>query len=272
MSKLSLRKGGAWRLFLLIMLAVIIGTAIFGPMLVSYNPLGVRLDSRFQGPCSAHIFGTDSQGRDVFSRVIYAGRISLGIGFSAVIVSLIIGLIVGLIAGYKGGILDRILCMLIDITLSFPSLLLAIGIMVVLSPGIWAVVLALSLVGWAGFARFTRGLILDIKQSGYIDAAKAVGAGPVRIMLMHLLPNCLPLVMVMGFLRLGGFILSEAGLSFLGLGVPPPIPAWGSMINYGREFIHNAPWIVIFPGLALALTVIVCNLLGDTLQDGNCKS
>lgn len=263
--KLSIQKCVMNKLLLIILLIIII-MAVIGPFFLPH-PLEADLEESFQKPCLAHILGTDNQGRDVLSRVVYGARISLGIGLLATTISLSVGLILGLVAGYKGGMFDRILCMLIDITLSFPSLLLAIGIMVVLPSGMWTVVLALTLVGWAGFARFTRGQVWNLKRNGYVEAAQAVGVGSLRIMIRHLLPNCLPLIIVAGFLRLGTFILSEAGLSFLGLGVPPPTPTWGGMINYGREFIHVAPWIVIFPGLMLALTVISCNMLGDTLRD-----
>lgn len=246
---------------------LIILIAIIGPWLVPYNPLDVNLEEALKRPSSQHIFGTDNQGRDVFSRVIYGARVSLGIGLFATLTSVFLGMVLGLIAGYRGGILDRVICILIDITLSFPSLLLAIGISVVLPPGVYSVVLALTLVGWASFARFTRGIVWGLRNSGYVEASCALGAKHNRIMFRHILPNCLPLIVVTGFLKLGTFILSEASLSFLGLGVPPPIPTWGGMINYGREFIQTAPWIVIFPGLALASTVIVCNILGDKLRD-----
>jgi len=252
---------------LFIILIFIVIVAIVGPLYSPYDPLDIKLEERFANPSRVHIFGTDNQGRDILTRVIYGARISLGIGFLATFTSLLAGLFLGLIAGYRGGILDRLLCILIDITLSFPSLLLAIGIMVILPPGIWTVILVLTLVGWAGFARFTRALVWNTKGSIYVEAARTLGLSHWRIIIKHILPNCIPLLTVSGFLKLGTFILSEAGLSFLGLGVPPPTPTWGGMINFGREFIQEAPWIVIFPGLVLALTVISCNLLGDRLRD-----
>ena len=241
--------------------------AIFGPLFVSADPVAIHLEDRLAGPSKAHLLGTDNQGRDVLSRIIYGARISLGIGLLATLTSLVLGLVIGMIAGYSGGVVDRIICSLIDITLSFPSLLLAIGITVVLTPSGTTVILALTLVGWASLARFTRGLVLNQKESGYVESAQALGASKKVIIWRHLFPNCLPLIIIAGFLRLGTFILSEASLSFLGLGVPPPTPTWGSMINFGRDYIQTAPWIVVFPGLALALTVISCNLLGDTLRD-----
>lgn len=253
--------------YLYIVSLVFILLAIVGPHIVPYDPLKMNLEEVFQRPSRNHIFGTDNQGRDVFSRVIYGSRISIGIGFSATLISVFLGLIVGLVAGYSGGYIDKILSMLIDITLSFPSLLLAIGITVILPPGLWSVVSALTLAGWASFARFTRGVVWSLKNNNYVEAAYALGGGHMRIMLRHILPNCVPLVIVTGFLNLGVFILSEASLSFLGLGVPPPTPTWGGMINYGREFIQIAPWIVIFPGLVLALTVILFNMIGDKIRD-----
>jgi len=252
---------------LIILLVLIAGVGILGPYIAPHNPLEMNLDEAFKSPSLTHLFGTDNHGRDVLSRVLCAGRVSLGIGFFAAAVSLLIGLFLGLIAGFIGGIVDKVICAIIDITLSFPSLLLAIGIAVVLPPGFISVILALTLVGWASFARFTRGIVWNIRNNCYVEAASILGAKKDRIILKHILPNCLPLVAVTGFLNLGTFILSEASLSFLGLGVPPPAPTWGGMINYGREFIQIAPWIVIFPGLALMITVIACNLLGDRLRD-----
>lgn len=251
----------------LAILIIIVLVAVIGPLFIVKAPLAINLEHRLEGPSKIHLFGTDNQGRDILCRIVYGARISLGIGLLATLTSLFVGLVIGMIAGYFGGAVDRIICSLIDITLSFPSLLLAIGITVVLTPSGTTVVLALTLVGWASLARFTRGLVLNLRDSGYVESARALGASEKVIIWRHLFPNCLPLIIIAGFLRLGTFILSEASLSFLGLGVPPPTPTWGGMINFGRDYIQTAPWIVVFPGLALALTVISCNLLGDTLRD-----
>lgn len=248
-------------------LAVFIFIAIVGPFVAPFDSFDMDLTNVLRGPGVEHIFGTDNQGRDLFSRVLFAGRFSLGIGIISLVFSLLLGVAVGFVAGYAGGAIDRILTIVIDTALSFPSLLLAIGIGVILPPGFWSVVIALSLSGWAGFARFTRGIVWEMKQNKYVESAKVLGSSHKRIAGFHILPNSLPLIAVVGFMKLGTFILSEASLSFLGFGVPPPYPTWGGMINYGREFIETAPWMVIFPGLILAFTVILCNLAGDTLRD-----
>ena len=244
--------------------------AILGPALVNLaklDPLAMDLDHLKQPPGKAHLLGTDSKGRDVLARVIYGSRISLAVGIIASALSLLIGIFFGLIAGYFGGRTDAVLTQFFDIFLAFPSLLLAIGISAVMTPGLASAMLAITLVGWAGFARLVRGITLSLKEQAYIEASRALGATPARILYHHVLPNALPLILVAGSLRVGGFILLEAALSFLGLGVQPPTPTWGSMISLNRAYINSAPWMVIFPGLAISITVISFNLLGDFLRD-----
>jgi ABC-type dipeptide/oligopeptide/nickel transport system permease subunit len=225
------------------------------------------LDSLKQPPSKAHLLGTDSKGRDIFSRIVYGTRISLAVAIIASALSLCIGVFFGLIAGYFGGRTDIILSQIFDIFLAFPSLLLAIGISAVMPPGLVSAMLAITLVGWAGFARLVRGLALSLKEQTYVEASRALGARPSRILYKHILPNALPLILVAGSLRVGGFILLEAALSFLGLGVQPPTPTWGSMISLNRAYNNSAPWMVIFPGLAISITVISFNILGDFLRD-----
>lgn len=249
---------------LLVLLAV---TAVIGPYIVSKDPLAMDLDSLKQPPGSGHVFGTDSKGRDILARVVYGSRISLGIGIIASALSLGIGIFFGLIAGYFGGKIDALLSQVFDIFLAFPSLLLAIGISTVMAPGLASAMLAITLVGWAGFARLVRGITLSLKEQTYIESSRALGASSARILYRHILPNALPLILVAGSLRVGGFILLEAALSFLGLGVQPPTPTWGSMISLNRAYINSAPWMVIFPGLAISITVISFNILGDFLRD-----
>jgi len=254
-------------LLAVILLIMLVLTAVVGPLLVSYDPLAMDLDSLKQPPGKAHLLGTDSKGRDILSRVVYGSRISLGVGIIASALSLCIGIFFGLIAGYFGRTVDAFFSQVFDIFLAFPSLLLAIGISAVMPPGLISAMLAITLVGWAGFARLVRGITLALKEQTYIEASRALGASPARILYRHILPNALPLILVAGSLRVGGFILLEAALSFLGLGVQPPTPTWGSMISLNRAYINSAPWMVIFPGLAISITVISFNILGDFLRD-----
>ena len=250
-----------------IVLLLLVLIAIIGPSLVPFDPLAMDLDSLKQPPSKAHLFGTDSKGRDILSRVVYGSRISLTVGILASALSLCIGIFFGLIAGYFGGNTDAVLSQFFDIFLAFPSLLLAIGISAVMPPGLGSAMLAITLVGWAGFARLVRGITLSLKEQTYVEASRALGASPGRILYRHILPNAVPLLLVAGSLRVGGFILLEAALSFLGLGVQPPTPTWGSMISLNRTYINSAPWMVIFPGLAISVTVISFNILGDFLRD-----
>jgi peptide/nickel transport system permease protein len=249
-----------------VLLALVL-TAAVGPLVVPYDPLSMDLDSLRQPPSAVHLLGTDSTGRDILSRLVYGARISLAVGIIAASLSLCIGIVLGLIAGYFGGRVDAVLTQIFDIFLAFPSLLLAIGISAVMSPGLTSAMLAITLVGWAGFARLVRGVTLSLKEQTYVEASRALGASSARILYKHILPNALPLILVAGSLRVGGFILLEAALSFLGLGVQPPAPTWGSMISLNRAYINSAPWMVIFPGLAISITVIAFNILGDFLRD-----
>jgi peptide/nickel transport system permease protein len=254
-------------LIAVVLLIMLVLTALIGPFLVSHDPLAMDLDNLRQPPGKAHLLGTDSKGRDILSRVVYGSRISLSVGIIASALSLGIGIFFGLIAGYFGKTVDALFSQVFDIFLAFPSLLLAIGISAVMPPGLASAMLAITLVGWAGFARLVRGITLSLKEQTYVEASRALGASPTRILYRHILPNALPLILVAGSLRVGGFILLEAALSFLGLGVQPPTPTWGSMISLNRAYINSAPWMVIFPGLAISITVISFNILGDFLRD-----
>jgi peptide/nickel transport system permease protein len=250
-----------------IVLILLVFTAVAGPLLVHFDPLAMDLERLKQPPNSIHLLGTDSKGRDMLARLVYGARISLSVGILASCLSLCIGIFFGLIAGYFGGKVDAVLSEVFDIFLAFPSLILAIGISAVMPVGLTSAMLAITLVGWAGFARFVRGITLSLKEQTYVEASRALGATTARILSKHILPNALPLIIVAGSLRVGGFILLEAALSFLGLGVQPPTPTWGSMISLNRAFINSAPWMVIFPGIAISITVISFNILGDFLRD-----
>jgi peptide/nickel transport system permease protein len=259
--------GNAPALIAAILLILLLCTALIGPFLTPYDPLAMDLDNLKQPPSKAHLLGTDSKGRDILSRIVSGARISLAVGIIASLLSLSIGIFFGLIAGYFGGRTDTLFSQIFDIFLAFPSLLLAIGISAVMPPGLTSAMLAITLVGWAGFARLVRGITLSLKEQTYVEASRALGATPARILYKDILPNALPLLLVAGSLRVGGFILLEAALSFLGLGVQPPTPTWGSMISLNRAYINSAPWMVIFPGLAISITVISFNILGDFLRD-----
>ncbi len=250
-----------------LLLIALVLMALVGPLLVRYDPEAIDLDHLKQPPDRLHLLGTDSVGRDLLARLVYGSRISLSVGVAASLFSLALGIFFGLMAGYFGGRIDAVLSQFFDIFLAFPSLLLAIGISAVMAPGLVSAMLAITLVGWAGFARLVRGITLSLKEQTYVEASRALGASSSRILARHILPNALPLLLVAGSLRVGGFILLEAALSFLGLGVQPPTPTWGSMISLNRAYINSAPWMVIFPGLAISITVISFNILGDFLRD-----
>ncbi|HTR44217.1 MAG TPA: ABC transporter permease [Thermodesulfovibrionales bacterium] len=253
-----------------VVVALLIGifaASVLAPFISPYDPEEINLDELRMAPCVKHPFGTDSKGRDILSRVFYGGRISLSVALIAAVLSMGVGLLVGLVSGYAGGKVDAAVMLLVDLILAFPSLLLAIGISVILPPGIYTVMIAIASVGWASFARLVRGHVLSLRSAPFVEAARALGCSGARVLFVHLLPQCIPLVIVMTGLKLGGYILTEASLSFLGLGAQPPTPTWGSMISANRAFIVSAPWMVIFPGLAITVTSLCCNLLGDVLRD-----
>ncbi|TAL27312.1 MAG: ABC transporter permease [Nitrospirae bacterium] len=241
--------------------------ALFSPILTSHEPEKIDLDGIKQPPGLEHPFGTDNKGRDIFSRVLYGGRISISIAIIAALISMSIGMLIGLCAGYFGGTVDTLVMAIVDLILAFPSLLLAIGVSIIFPPGIYTVMLAIAFVGWASFARLVRSQTLTLKDAAYIEAARAIGCSRARILFVHLMPQCLPIGLVMAGIKLGGYVLTEASLSFLGLGAQPPMPTWGSMISMNRAYIASEPWMVLFPGLAIAVTSLCFNMLGDGLRD-----
>ena len=252
-------------------LALLLTTALAAPVItrsvIKQDPLAMDLDALRLPPDGKHLLGTDSKGRDIFARIIAGARPSLFVGIASALFSLAIGVALGLVAGYSGGKTDAILSRTFDVFLAFPSLLLAIGISAVIPPGLGSAMLAITLVSWAGFARLVRGMTMSLKEQTYIEASRAIGASTGRILFRHILPNAFPLLLVAASLRVGGFILIESSLSFLGLGIQPPAPTWGSMISLNRAYINSAPWMVLFPGLAISVTVISFNILGDHLRD-----
>jgi len=251
--------------------AIIVGVAvvlaIVGPFITPFDPSTQELALRLEGPTLTHWLGLDELGRDVLSRVLSGARIALVVGLVVVCVSATIGTMLGAIAGHFGGRVDEIVSRMIDILLAFPGLLLAIAVVALLGPSLVNVVLALSIIGWVGYARLVRGQVLRVRELEYVLAARAAGATTRRILLRHLVPAVLPAVSVQATLGMGGAILSEASLSFLGLGVQPPTPSWGTMLNGGRAHILDAPHLTIFPGLAIVMLVLGFNFLGDGLRD-----
>jgi peptide/nickel transport system permease protein len=259
-----MKTAGKISIAVLILISLI---SLFAPFISGYDPDMIDLDNLRKPPSIQHPFGTDNKGRDILSRILYGGRISIGIALTAALLSMGIGLIVGLCSGFWGGRVDTAIMAFVDLILSFPSLLLAIGISVVFPPGIYTVMIAIAAVGWASFARLIRGHVLTLRGALYVEAARALGCSDMRILFMHLMPQCIPLLFVMTGLKLGGYILTEASLSFLGLGAQPPTATWGSMISANRAFISSSPWMVFSPGLMIAVTALCFNTLGDALRD-----
>lgn len=250
-----------------LLLAVILGAAIFAPQLATHDPLRANFREILDGPSSEHWFGTDEMGRDIFSRVLYGARISISIGLLALVVGILVGVSIGLVTGYFGGAVDFIGMRFIDILLSFPGILLAILISATFGAGLFPVILAIGMYSVPTFSRITRGSVLAIKETGFVEAARAIGASTPRIMFRHVLLNILGPILVYSTLRMGSAVLTTAFLSFLGVGVAPPTPEWGLMVNTARNYMREAPHVILFPGLAIFVTVLVFNLMGDGLRD-----
>jgi peptide/nickel transport system permease protein len=242
--------------------------ALFAPWIAPQDPVHIDLPSRIAGPSSTHWCGTDELGRDILSRLIYGSRISMLVGSCVVTASLALGLIVGSIAGYYGGRVDRFVNVVVmNAFLSFPGILLAIAFVAFRGPGIFNLVLALSLGGWVGYARLVRAQVLAAREREFVEAARALGASDLRVIVRHILPNIIQPIIVQAAIGMAGAILAEATMSFLGLGVPPPTASWGTMLNDGRAHLFDAPHLVIFPAMAVMLAVLSFNFIGDALRD-----
>ena len=256
---------------LLVTGAIIVGAtavaAVIGPWLTPFDPASQELPLRLAGPTASHPFGLDELGRDILARVLAGARISFAVGLAVVSVSASVGTVLGAIAGYFGGVIDDLISRIIDILLAFPGLLLAIALVAVLGPSLTNVLLALTVIGWVGYARLVRGQVLRAREFEYVQAARALGASAPRILWRHVIPSAIPAVVVQATLGMAGAIIGEAALSFLGLGVQPPTPSWGTMLNGGRAHLLDAPHLTIFPGVAIALLVLGFNFVGDGLRD-----
>lgn len=273
------KKTGPWRevwrrlkhnkaaMFGLIVIVLLILMAFFADFIAPYGPDDQDLLARFQTPNSKHIMGTDNFGRDIFSRMIYGAQVSLKVGLLAVGIAMVVGGILGAVAGFYGGILDNFVMRIIDILLAIPSILLAISIVAALGPELKNVMIAVGVGSIPSYARIVRASVLSLREQEFIEAARAVGANDTRLILKHIIPNSLAPIIVQATIGVAGAILSAAGLGFIGLGIQPPQPEWGAMLNSGRHYIRDYPHMTFFPGLAIMITIFALNLLGDGLRD-----
>jgi len=241
--------------------------AIFAPILAPYDPNAINVHHILEPPSLAHPFGTDELGRDILSRVVYGSRISLAVGFVAVGISTVVGVILGAFAGYYGGWVDRIIMRFVDIMLSIPTFFLLLAVIAFLEPSIWNIMIVIGFTSWMGVARLVRAEFLSLKEREFVLAARATGASDMRIIFRHILPNSLAPVLVSTILGIASAILVESALSFLGIGVQPPTPSWGNMLTAGKDNIEIAWWMSVFPGVAILITVLAYNLLGEGIRD-----
>jgi peptide/nickel transport system permease protein len=271
----DIRPGGLWLAFSqnrlswigLLLLAFIICVAVLAPWIAPHDPLEQNIVARLEPPSAEFWLGTDSYGRDVLSRLIYGARISLFVGFFAILIAMLVGTTIGVAAGYIGGLFDQIVMGVLDVMLAFPTLLLGLMIAAMLGASLENLIIAIAVTEIAPFARVARAPTITLRQRDFVEASRSYGCGPFRIMTRHILPNMLSDVVVMSSLWLASAIRTEASLSFIGLGVPPPAATWGGMIREGFENILDAWWLAVFPSLAILLTVFALNLLGDALRD-----
>lgn len=250
-----------------IIAGLVIFAAVFAPLIAPYDPVEQDILSLLQGPTAEHPLGTDELGRDTLSRVIYGSRVSLMVGIIAVGISLFIGTALGLIAGYGRGLIDTVIMQMMDGLLAFPALVLALAITAMLGPSLNNAMIAIGVTGIPAFARLVRGQVLALRDLEYVQAARALGASHNQIVMKHILPNTMAPIIAQASIAIPAAILAEAGLSFLGLGIQPPTPSWGAMLNTARGYIQMTPWLAIVPGVAIFITVLAFNFLGDALRD-----
>jgi peptide/nickel transport system permease protein len=262
--RLLRRRTAVFGLVVVVLMALL---AIFAPWVAPFDPLATSFAIVRKAPSAAHWFGTDEVGRDLLARVIYGGRASLAAGVIAVSIAVGCGVPLGMLAGYAGGLIDAVISRITDAMLAIPFLILAIALAAFLGPSLGNAMIAIGITATPIFVRLARGQVLAVRAEDFVEAARAVGNPPLRILLRHILPNILPPVIVQATLAIAAAIIAEASLSFLGLGQQPPAPSWGSMLNTAQRFLTQAPWMAIFPGLAIFVTVLAFNLLGDGLRD-----
>ena len=261
-----LRRNAMFILGLIIVLGVTFA-AVFAPLIAPFDPNELHLDAILKAPCAEFPLGTDRLGRDVLSRLLYGGRVSLWVGFVAVGISISIGALLGLVSGYFGGLVDEIVMRFVDIMLCFPSFFLILAVVAFLEPSLFNIMVVIGLTSWMGVARLVRAETLTLREREFVSAARLAGTSTWRIMTRHILPNAMAPVTISAILGIGGAILIESGLSFLGLGVQPPQASWGNMLMDGKNTLEIAPWLSLYPGLAILITVLGYNLLGESLRD-----
>lgn len=261
-----LRRNAMFILGLIIVLGVTFA-AVFAPLIAPFDPNELHLDAILKAPCAEFPLGTDRLGRDVLSRLLYGGRVSLWVGFVAVGISISIGALLGLVSGYFGGLVDEIAMRFVDIMLCFPSFFLILAVVAFLEPSLFNIMVVIGLTSWMGVARLVRAETLTLREREFVSATRLAGTSTWRIMTRHILPNAMAPVTISAILGIGGAILIESGLSFLGLGVQPPQASWGNMLMDGKSVIEEASWLSLFPGLAILITVLGYNLLGESLRD-----
>ena len=251
-------------LFVIVILFVI---SLCAPFITPYNPNAIDAWHVLLPPSSGHWFGTDELGRDVFTRIIFGARVSLKVGFVAVGIAVLIGTVIGLFAGFYGGWVDSVLMRIVDIMLCFPTFFLILAVIAMLEPSIYYIMIIIGLTGWMGVARLVRAEVLSLKSRDFVSAARVLGASDCRIIFRHILPNALSPVLVSATLGVAGAILTESALSFLGIGVQPPTPSWGNILTSGKDYIEFAWWLSLYPGLAILITVLSYNLVGEGIRD-----
>ena len=251
----------------LIVITLLIIVALFAPVISSYTPSQQNVFERLQPPSMSHLFGTDDLGRDVFTRMVFGARVSLAVGFISVFIILVIGTFLGIISGYYGGKIDYIIMRFTDIVLCFPTFFLIILVIAFIEPNIYNVMIVIGVTSWPGLARLVRAEVLSLKEREFILVSKMMAISNIKIFFVHILPNIISPLMVYSSLAIGGAILTESALSFLGLGVQPPMPSWGQILTSGKDYIYMAWWLSVFPGLAILITVLAFNLVGEAIRD-----
>ena len=267
--KMSSYRRGVWiRFWISVFFAVVfIFFAVFASVLAPYDPLETHYDHMLEKPSSTFIFGTDQLGRDLYSRILYGGKTSLLIAFAVTAIVAFTGILIGTAAGFFGGWFDSVLMRVCDTLMAFPGSIFTIALVSFIGTGIPNLILAMSLTSWTGFARISRSLVLSVKNNVYIEQARLGGASNMKILMVYIIPNVLPALLVNIFQNIGGKLLTIAGLSLLGLGSPPPTPEWGFMLSEGKNFMYQAPWMLLYPGLVILINVVIFNLLGDCVQE-----